>query len=223
MHCTDAQQHIDDYLDAALDHDTVAQMDAHLGRCEACRDELEKSRYLLAQLQELPSVQMPAGFARQAFRKARAAHADGQGPRHKHWFAAGFGGALAAGLMLAMVLGPMKGMLVPVVSEISMSVHESRSLNVVFNAPEAMEDVELQLVLTDGLELAGRPGKRELRWQTSLKAGKNRLSIPVRALKSGSESLLARLYKDGQEKEFRIQLDIRDSSVSVDGKSSLWI
>lgn len=223
MHCTDVQQNIDDYLDGVLDREGMAQMDSHLTDCEGCRDELKQSRILLSQLKDLPVIAMRRGFSQQAFKRARLVH--DVKAKHKHWFAAGFGGAIAAGLMLVMVMGPMRTMFMPLeeVGVISMSVQEERSLRVVFNAPEAMEDVELELVLTEGLELASRPGKRKLRWQTSLKAGKNRLTIPVRALKSGSELLLARLHKNGKEKEFRIQLDIRDNSVSVEATDRLWI
>lgn len=225
MHCTDVQQNIDDYLDGVLEHETVVWMESHLVLCEKCNAELEQSRYLLTQLEALPLVPMRAGFMQQAFKQARDAHEKAQKPKHKHWFAAGFGGALAAGVMMALVLGPMKTMFMPavMVTEISMSVQESRTLNVVFNAPEAMDGVELELVLTDGLELAGRPGKRQLRWQTSLKAGKNRLTIPVRALRSGNESLVARLHSNGQQKEFRIQLDVNDAAVNAAQQHSLWI
>jgi len=225
MHCTDVLKHIDDYLDGVLDHNIVVQMDSHLASCETCRDEANRSRDLLAQLQDLPLVSMRPGFSAKAFKQARGVHEQNNKPKRKHWFAAGFGGALAAGLMMALVLGPMKGMFIPVatVTEISMSVNESRTLNVVFNAPEAMDGVELELVLTNGLELAGRPGKRQLRWQTSFKAGKNRLAVPVHALRDGKESLVARLHSKGEKKEFRIQLDIKDAAVNAVKQHNLWI
>jgi len=229
MHCTDVQKYIDDYLDGDLDHDIVVHMDTHLANCEMCRDDVNQSRYLLTQLESLPLVSMRPDFASKAFKQARSVHEQMDKPKykakHKHWFAAGFGGALAAGLMMALILGPMKPLFMPVakVTEIRMSVNESRTLNVVFTAPEAMDGVELELLLTDGLELAGRPGKRQLRWQTSFKAGKNRLAVPVRALRDGKESLVARLYSKGEKKEFRIQLDIKDAAVNAAKQQNLWI
>lgn len=225
MHCTDVQQHMDDYLDGALEKETMAQVDAHLQGCDACHSMLEQTQSLLALLKDSEVEPMRPSFAQQAFAQARAAHARQTKTTHRHWFSAGFGGALAAGIVMALVLGPMKTLLLPAASveTISMSVDESRTVNVVFHAPEAMAGVELELVLSDGLELDGRPGQRQLRWQTNLKAGKNRLTVPVRALKGGSGSLVTRLHSDGKQKEFRIQLDVKNGTLSANEEHPYWI
>jgi len=223
MHCTEILNNLDDYLDSDLPQDVLQRMESHLQQCEQCRAELQHARNIQAALQQQTDISMRPGFAQQAFK--HAARVNRQAKKSHHWFAAGFGSALAAGVVLAVLLGPMRTLLIPQasVNAISMSVQEEKNLRVVFQSPEDIQGVELELVLTDGLELAGRPGKRNLRWKTDLKAGKNRLVIPVRALRSGSEALLARMRNNGQEKEFRITLDISDAAVNAGEEHTLWI
>lgn len=36
MRCWDARQHVSDYLDGVLDHDTAEMVEAHLATCPTC-------------------------------------------------------------------------------------------------------------------------------------------------------------------------------------------
>jgi hypothetical protein len=225
MNCTDIQQHIDDYLDGALEADTRKAFMAHIWECEACRSQLGHAQDVQYALSQMPVEPMSEGFAERALRQAISAHGPQKVRKHRHWFAAGFGGTLAAGVLLAMLAGPFAPMLTQntPVNEISMNVSEPHNLNVVFNVPEAMNDVEFEVELSDGLQLASHPGQQVFRWRTSLKQGRNRLPLSVKASRSGDAEVIARIHKDGKQKEFRIRLNVENGSLSSVGHIKNWI
>lgn len=225
MNCTDVKEQLDDYLDGVLDSGTRAHFMAHIADCELCRNNLNHAQHVLHTLQRLPVEPVSNGFAEKAIKRAAELHTKAATRRHRHWFAAGFGGTLAAGVLLALFAGPFNLLLsdnAPV-NQISMNVNESRTLNVVFNVPKAMQDVELELELTEGLQLVSHPQQRVLSWQTSLKQGNNRLPLSVKATRAGDAAVIARIRKDGKQKEFRIQLNVESGSLSLSGHEPNWI
>jgi len=225
MNCTDITTQLDEYLDGRMDDSTRSEFMAHIWSCESCREKLDQAQDVQTLLSRMPVEPMSEGFAERALKQAKEQN-HAPGPRkHRHWFAAGFGGTLAAGVLLAMFAGPFNTMLTQntPVNQISMDVNESRNLNVVFSVPEAMHDVELELELTDGLQLASHPNQKVLRWRTSLKQGKNRLPLSVKATRPGEAEVIARLYKDGKQKEFRIRLNVENGSLSDLGRVKDWI
>jgi anti-sigma factor RsiW len=216
---------MDDYLDGALDADARKAFMAHIQGCEDCRRRLDHAQDVHYALSRMPVEPMSEGFAERALKRAIEQNRDDNTRKHRHWFAAGFGGTLAAGVLLAMFAGPFAPMLTEKapMNQISMNVSEPRNLNVVFNVPEAMHDVELELELSDGLQLANRPGQQVFRWRTSLKQGKNRLPLSVKASRSGDAEVIARILKDGKQKEFRIHLNVKNGSLSSVGSVRNWI
>lgn len=52
-------------------------------------------------------------------------------------------------------------------------------VRLMFRAPRDLQGVEIHLQLPAGVEVAGRPGRSELRWRTDLAMGGNLLELPL--------------------------------------------
>ena len=60
--CENWQNTIEPYLDGELDTQPLAQFEAHLPACSACRDALEAKRWLADQLSALPKPEASPRF-----------------------------------------------------------------------------------------------------------------------------------------------------------------
>jgi hypothetical protein len=118
MKCSEAQAHIDDYLDELLSStDEVEALAAHYRQCDQCAEKIAKERQFRQLLKNTPVQPPSAGFVDRALYNAAQQNAAQQGPAerfdstahihshiHKHshrkGFIKGFGSALAAGLAL---------------------------------------------------------------------------------------------------------------------------
>jgi hypothetical protein len=72
-------------------------------------------------------------------------------------------------------------------------------VRLMFRSPRALEGVTIHLQLPQGVELAGRPGRSELQWQTSLQAGGNLLELPV-IVQGGEGGVLTASLGHGQDR-----------------------
>jgi hypothetical protein len=128
--------------------------------------------------------------------------------------AAGFVAAFSASIVTLIYTGLMVGApnrdadeVLPV---IAMSLVEPRTVNLVFDADMALDDVSLRVDLPRGIELLGYEGERQVRWSTHLQAGKNVLPLQLRATDALGGFLTARLRYEDEEKVFRINVSVSD-------------
>ena len=230
MNCRDRQELIAEYLNGELATAQNTEMTAHVNSCGQCKAALEQQKALRNALRQMPVEPARSGFAQAALQHARLAHATEKTPhpqpvtKHqpifRHWFAAGFGGAMAAGMALWAVfslIGPFQP-----ASELPMftvSVQQTRNVSVAINVPEDMDGVTLTVALPENFELSGHHGKRQIAWQTRLKKGRNVLTLPVLATAQGQGQLVARVARDQQSKLLRVNL----KAVSADKTSYLIV
>lgn len=218
MNCTQSRKLIDELASGTASTMQQQALESHLEACQACQQHLNVTEKMILRAHELPVLDPQPGF--EARMMGSLDKIDARKQKHTHWFAAGFGGAVAAGLMMVVALNMMvfNGPTTTDANQIQMAINESRTLNVVFNVPEDMTGVEMEIELTDGLELAELPGRNMVSWKANLKAGKNRLPVLVHASGSGSQTIIARMRKEGQQKEFRIEMNIEDSKLRTDSR-----
>ncbi len=211
MHCEQALQLLDDYLDHQLPDDQQAALAQHLAGCSACQLELEAQQQLLAQLRALPVVPPQAGFAARALRRARAANHSA-----RTVFATGFGSAIAAVLLVWFALGLWQPADSPSTSLklVSMQVAEARTISLAFNSPDELKNVTFQLELPEGVMLANRPGQRLVSWQDQLQRGRNVLQLTLVGQRQLSGDLIARIQHAEQQRIFRIPLQVQKRSPS---------
>ena len=100
--CVDQQLLLGGLVDGELDAANIAMVEAHVGRCEGCREELERLNALRGLLgTDGVRHAAPAGLAR---RLAAIPELSPRATRLPGWLAPGLAGALAASLATAVLL-----------------------------------------------------------------------------------------------------------------------
>jgi len=234
MNCKDQHVLFDEYLDGELNESQSASLTAHVETCGTCKARLAQHQALRDALRQMPVEPARSGFAHSALRQARLAYAAEkiphpqpvvkQQPFFRHWFAAGFGGAMAAGLALWAVftlIGPVQP--ASKLPMFNMAVLETRNVTLAINVPEDMDGVTLTVELPDNFEISGYRGKHQLAWQTRLKKGRNVLTLPVKAVGKGQGQLVARVARNQESKLLRVNLQAtsadKNSLIVIDLKA----
>jgi hypothetical protein len=227
MNCEQAQQRLDDYLDAELDLKQEAELHAHLDHCQVCREQLQQAEALQASLKALPVPEMTPGFARRAV--DQAAGRLHQPRHHRSAFVAGFGSAMVAGVAMLLVVGGFLpgGTATPSspLQEVAISVSAPQTVNLAFDVSHAIQDATLSIQLPDNVELVGFPGKHRLTWQTSLTQGRNILPLPLQgSAQSNGELITATIKHDGKQKSVRIRVKVKAPLQPQAGANTLnWV
>lgn len=174
------------------------------------QDDLE----ITALLKDYPMPEATAGFYDQAL--VRATH-EGSRRQRNRWLFTGFGGAIAAGLVLWMVGGmllstsnlPIADPIAdPTIPGITMTLEEPRTINLVFASKERLDTATLTVTLPPGIEMSGFAGQSEVTWQTSLNAGKNLLPLKLIATSPIGGEVYATLRHDNRGRTFRLRVDV---------------
>lgn len=174
------------------------------------KDTDKQDAEILALLKDYPAPQAPAGFYDQAL--VRATH-EGSRRQRNRWLMTGFGGAVAAGLVLWMVSGffltaPDLPVADPAIPSITMTLEEPRTINLVFASAEKLDNAMLTVRLPAGVEMSGFPGQREVTWQTSLNAGNNLLPLKLIATSPVGGEVYATLTHDDRGRTFQLTVDV---------------
>jgi len=170
----------------------------------------KQDQEIQALLKDYPMPEASAGFFDQAL--VRATH-EGSRRQRNRWIMTGFGSAIAAGLVLWIVGGfllttPDLPAADPVIPGITMTLEETRTINLVFASAEPLDSATLTIQLPDGIEMSGFPGQREVTWQTSLKAGKNLLPLKLIATSPVGGEVYATLRHDTRSRSFQLRVDV---------------
>jgi hypothetical protein len=170
----------------------------------------KQDQEIQALLKDYPMPEATAGFFDQAL--VRATH-EGSRRQRNRWVMTGFGAAVAAGLVLWMVGGfllttPDLPVADPAIPGITMTLEETRTINLVFASAEPLDSATLTVQLPDGIEMSGFPGQREVTWQTSLNAGKNLLPLKLIATSPLGGEVYAILRHNNRGRTFRLRVDV---------------
>lgn len=196
MDCSEFRNRWSEWHDGDLAADAARAMAGHRSGCPACRRHDHQMRAMLAGLAALP---LPG----QAVPAAPAARS-----RRRPALAAAAALVLAFGAGLLVQQGLDDGRPGSAIDTVALEPGGTREVDLAFATPRALESVELEIELPRGVELAGHPGERVVRWETRLAAGHNRLRLPleVAADASGGE-LVARMRHASGTREWRVALE----------------
>ena len=207
---------LDDYLDEQLDAAHREIVETHLATCAECRSELQATQKLRSVLAALPVSGPRPGFLDKAMQQARTSeNTAADSGRSRMWLPA----AMAAGLAVLLVGGlllrqpgssdadqlPMQA-----AADITMQLEEARTVNLVFESASPLEDVILTVDLPPGIELARYPGRMQMRWETSLQVGKNRLPLELVAIDGMGGEIVATMQSADTERVFTIDVAVVD-------------
>ncbi len=211
MTCNTVNEHLDDFIDGALEDADHAAINEHIAGCHDCRRIVSDARKLQALLQEYGDTDVPetnAAYFDQVL--LRAARNGAREQRQGSWLK-GFGSAVAAGLAIWIVGGlffntpDVPDSAVPAVT---MTLEEPRTVNLVFSSATDLVDATLTVILPEGIEIAGFAGQREISWETSLTAGRNVLPLKLIATSPQGGAILATLQHNDEDRSFRLHVTV---------------
>jgi hypothetical protein len=158
-------------------------------------------------LKNYPLEAPSPGFYDRALTVAAATSA---GRQRWRWLAAGFGSAVAAGLLAWLAGGVLldtPGTTNPEIPGVIIALEAAHEVNFVFSSARPLAGATLTIELPDGLEVRGFPGEPSVSWETSLTAGKNHLPLTLIATKPVTGIVLARLEHADRSKTFQLRVD----------------
>ncbi len=177
-------------------------------------DDTPIDQELRALFEKLPAPRPKPGFYDRAIDAAVREREQGRVLHRSklRWMLAGAGSAVAAGIVAVVVAGLLFDAERPrpdnAVASVHMTLDQPRTVSLVFAAGEPLENAQLTLTLPDGVEVDGFPGQRELRWETTLAAGRNRLPLTLVAVDGAGGDIVARLEHAARGRTFRLHVDV---------------
>jgi hypothetical protein len=208
MNCKEFVEQLDEYMSAELEPHVVDAAGAHLRACPGCQRRLARRHELRASLRSQTAPAPRPDFFDQSIALARQS-----GTARSSVWPRLAGAALAASLALGIGLGWLPGTQPPAGSAkldgIVIALHETRTVQLAFNAEQPLVGAVLHIRLPSGVELRGFPGQREVQWRTDLDRGVNLLSLPLTAVAASDGALNARLEHGARSTELSVQLRVR--------------
>ncbi len=209
MNCQEFLTQLDEYMAGALEPRVIDAAGAHLRACPNFQQRLARRYELRARLRSQIVPPPRPEFFGQALALARQS-----GPARFSLWPRLAGAALAASLALWIGFGWLPGTQTPSgpgkLAGIVIALHETQTVQLAFNAEQALTGATLHIRLPDGVEMRGFPGQREIRWRTDLARGVNLLSLPLTAVAASEGTLRARLEHDARSTEFTVPLRVRE-------------
>lgn len=95
---------------------------------------------------------------------------------------------------------------------VQMTPHEVKQLDLMVVSATDKPNATITVSLADNLELNGYPHMKKLQWQTSLKAGPNKLSLPVNLLSPEDGKISVEINHNGSIKQIEISVDSHNKS-----------
>ena len=182
----------------------------HVAACVDCRDAL-RAAAATQTIRDRETVAPPPALFESVMQAATQGAAT-TASRYGFWHGAGFGGAVAATLLVAaLALGllhrPQIGE-TPATPEFVIALDEARDVNVAIDAERDLQGATVSVSLSGGVRLAGFGDNREISWRTDLAQGLNQLTLPVIATDTSGGTLVVRLDHEGVQKIFRVDLKL---------------
>jgi hypothetical protein len=213
MHCNDIQRQLDDYLDCNLSGPEQSAIDQHLQRCHVCRAKFAQAQRLKLALHTMPVTPPRRGYEQRVLGFL-------QTPPHPSprfhvplWFATGFATAMFMIVALWFMLSPGNR---PDKQISAVTLHvipqQIRKVDLIFNSPAHIQRAILRIELPADVELEGYEQRRILEWQTELKQGSNRLSLPLIAKGQSDGTLTASISAKGKTRTFRVHIVTTNAS-----------
>ena len=207
MNCECMAGNITGLIAGNLSSAQTAECKRHLARCPECTSALRGAE-ALALLKARDTGDVPPGL----FDNVLNSLDTGRQPRHtgqRFWLGTGFGGAIAASLFaVALALGWIGAPDVysPDVAEFQVALGEPRTMDLAIETNRPLQGARISILLAGGVELEGYGVQRELSWTSDLKAGVNRLSLPIVAVDRDGGRVVVRLSHPESEQLFIVRL-----------------
>ena len=210
-----------EFLDGTRSPSGIEQRQAldHLAACEECSNAWTAIEALEEDRDSLIPVPSDGALPRAVLRAAQLGDVRRAASRRVFWrgVGVGLGGALAAGVLAAVLMFQSGPSLPPAVAapEVTLALNQSRDVNVTLDSPTALRDAEIHVVLSGAVALQGFDHQRELRWRTDLDRGLNQLTLPLVALGGGGGQVLVEVLHSDKRRSFVIDVHTNSSAGDV--------
>jgi hypothetical protein len=208
MNCEELEASVDRLVRGELEPSAEDACRQHAAQCAACDDLLTGTRALL-KLGDRAVDAAPPGLSASLVAGAVPPAAPALRER-RFWQGAGAGAGLAAALAILLFNWQQPDTAVPApaseVAEVVVAVDQQRLLDLAIETDRPLDDARITIELTGGVELDGYGFQRIVAWNTDLKAGINRLSLPVIAVDPEGGRLVVRLSHPQSEQVFVVRL-----------------
>lgn len=206
MKCDIVADHIPEIVSGTLTTGVLADCKRHIAECEACGDALRGAQ-ALAELRYRDTGDVPHGL----FDRIRTDVVEDTGPTGgaRFWLGSAFGGAVAATVFgLAITLGWVdpEPAVTSEVAEFVVAVDERRIMDLAIESEQALDGARISILLSGGVTLDGYDDRRELTWNTDIRAGVNKLSLPIRAINGQGGRMVVRLSHPDSEQVFLVNV-----------------
>ena len=96
----------------------------------------------------------------------------------------------------------------PETPAVTLTIGETRTINLVFGSRGAVEDVEITVELPQGIELASHPGQHRVTARAALAGGDNAVPLTVIARSGSGGQIAARLTRGTEQKVFVVDVTV---------------
>lgn len=93
---------------------------------------------------------------------------------------------------------------------ITVALHEEREIGLELESQRRIEEATFTVWLPEGLELAGHPGQREIRWHGHLESGRNLLVLPIRAQAGRGGELIAHIADTERQRSLTLRMEVAE-------------
>jgi len=200
-------ENISELISGTLSSAQTDDCKRHAARCPDCADALRGAE-ALALLKARNAGGVPGELFDSVLDGLDTAHESRRGGG-RFWLGTGFGGAVAASLialMLALGWIGTPASVTPEVAEFRVVLGEARNMDLAIETDRPLQDAKISILLAGGVEIAGYGERRELTWTSDLKAGVNRLSLPMIAVDQDGGRVVVRLSHPQSEQIFVVRL-----------------
>jgi len=208
MNCNQLARCLDQYMDRDVPDADRIVLDQHIQDCASCQSLLAREQRLRQVLRQLPVAEPRADF----YGRAMARAMQPERPAHRANWKVATTAALAASVVAWFGIGHYSQLAEPPtvspVATVTMAIHETRTIHLVFDSETAMNDARLSLRLPPGVELAQYRDRQDFRWKTQLHPGKNTLPLDLIVRDGVGGDLVARLSHEGNYKIFRVKVTV---------------
>ena len=208
MTCEFVSENIGAIVSGDLGASVRADCDRHIATCADCADALRGAEALAA-LSARKVESAPEGLLSDLLDESLGVPA---APRRTSgfWLGAGFGGAIAASILVAALA---MGWIAPAVetdsgaAQFTVALREPRNVEVAIETDRVLANASISIVVSGGVAIEGYGDRRQLSWTTDLEAGVNRLSIPITAINELGGQMVVRLDHPESEQQFLVNLN----------------
>lgn len=212
MNCREFDQILEDLLDGELARPAAESARRHSSGCPRCRERLRDEEALRQALRALPAPPLPPDLPERVLARARKQTAFAR-PHGRNVASLALAASLALGIGVGVVLvgkvstpgGPTQ--VDQVVLESAPAT--SQTVTLLYRTEEPLPGVTVTLRIPAHVALEGYGDRRELTWQTDLRAGQNVLRLPLVARAAGRGYVETELVRGDKRKTFRVELVVR--------------